>query len=216
MMVIMTATVNEANALLRRRHLHALLDTPLEAPGLQRMKMETRTVEGPKGTPPDPRPCSVCRALVLPATVLLHSAGTCRRGLPTKGSMHAMLRAGRGLSALPRHRRDASPGSVVLMVLCLARAGRPRLEPTWRVAPGECRDSLALEVAASCRLPQAILQRAAEHYQVRASPGWASSQARKLFCLAVSVLLSSRSEPPGLPCELIATTASTRHGVRQR
>ena len=38
------------------------------------------------------------------------------------------------------------------------------------MAPGECRDSLALEVAASCRLPEAILQRASEHYQVRPMP----------------------------------------------
>ena len=53
---------------------------------------------------------------------------------------------------------------------CLVRAGRRRLEPSWRVAPGECRDSLALEVAASCRLPEAILQRASQHYQVRALP----------------------------------------------
>ena len=52
----------------------------------------------------------------------------------------------------------------------MPRIGRRRLEPTWRMAPGECRDSLALEVAANCRLPKDILQRASEHYQVCALP----------------------------------------------
>ena len=46
-------------------------------------------------------------------------------------------------------------------------AGRARLEPTWHIAEGECRDSLALEVAASCRLPEQIIQRAADLYEVR-------------------------------------------------
>ena len=53
---------------------------------------------------------------------------------------------------------------------CVPRLGQKRLEPTWRLAPGECRDSLALEVAANCRLPKDILQRASEHYQVSALP----------------------------------------------
>ena len=41
------------------------------------------------------------------------------------------------------------------------------MEPTWHIAEGECRDSLALEVAASCRLPEQIIQRAADLYEVR-------------------------------------------------
>lgn len=35
-----------------RRHLHMLLDIPLNAPGLKKMKMETRTVENPQSNPP--------------------------------------------------------------------------------------------------------------------------------------------------------------------
>ena len=49
----------------------------------------------------------------------------------------------------------------------MAGAGKARLEPTWHIAEGECRDSLALEVAASCRLPEQIIQRAADLYEVR-------------------------------------------------
>ena len=43
----------------------------------------------------------------------------------------------------------------------LLRAGERRLVPTWRMLPGECRDSLALEVAARCGLPPELIARAA-------------------------------------------------------
>ncbi len=37
--------------------------------------------------------------------------------------------------------------------------------PTWRIEDGECRDSLALEVAAQCKLPPEIVARASQFYQ---------------------------------------------------
>ncbi len=79
---------------------------------------------------------------------------------------------------------------------CLPRLGQKRLEPTWHLAPGECRDSLALEVAANCRLPEGIIQRASEHYQVSAlldweltSHGQVSIQARGPVTFAPTALL---------------------------
>jgi hypothetical protein len=43
--------------------------------------------------------------------------------------------------------------------------GAPRRgRPTWRVVPGECTDSLALDVAERCGLPRAVLDRAAALY----------------------------------------------------
>ena len=48
-------------------------------------------------------------------------------------------------------------------------AGEKRLVPTWVMEEGECRDSLALEVAAQCKLPPDIISRAAALYKVRSS-----------------------------------------------
>ena len=44
--------------------------------------------------------------------------------------------------------------------------GSRRLVPTWRMVEGECRDSLALEVAARCRLPPELVARASAFVQV--------------------------------------------------
>lgn len=38
--------------------------------------------------------------------------------------------------------------------------------PTWRMEEGECRDSLAMEVAAQCKLPPDIVARASHLYNV--------------------------------------------------
>ncbi|CAL8466240.1 g5776 [Coccomyxa elongata] len=45
-----------------------------------------------------------------------------------------------------------------------------RLVPTWRIEEGECRDSLALEVAAQCKLPAEIVARASQLYQTLEAP----------------------------------------------
>lgn len=49
-------------------------------------------------------------------------------------------------------------------------AGGRRLVPTWRMEEGECRDSLAMEVAAQCKLPPAVVARASHLYNVRTAP----------------------------------------------
>ena len=37
--------------------------------------------------------------------------------------------------------------------------------PTWRIEDGECRDSLAMQVAAQCKLPAEVVARASQLYQ---------------------------------------------------
>ena len=87
---------------MRHRHLHALLDTPLDAPSLRRMKMETRTVEDSEGKPK----LNLHASILANPTMLAEyrpsqrarsrapsqRAGTWRCGLPTVGGMRAVSR----------------------------------------------------------------------------------------------------------------------------
>jgi len=52
----------------------------------------------------------------------------------------------------------------------VSSAGGRRLVPTWRMEEGECRDSLAMEVALQCKLPPAVVARASQLYNVRMAP----------------------------------------------
>ena len=65
--------------------------------------------------------------------------------------------------------------------------------PTWRMEDGECRDSLAIEVAAQCKLPAGIVSRASHFYQAR-------------VCLqGVQLLVEpslAQSQPPAIASQL--------------
>ncbi|BDA51431.1 probable DNA mismatch repair protein MutS at C-terminar half [Coccomyxa sp. Obi] len=103
-------------------HLHPLLDMPMEAPGLRRMKMGTRWEE-------------------------FSSDSSASSGFDS------CIQAQTHSSAAPC---SAGPGG--------------RLVPTWRIEDGECRDSLAIEVAAQCKLPPDVVARASQFYQTLEAP----------------------------------------------
>ena len=51
------------------------------------------------------------------------------------------------------------------------------LRPTWRLVQGPCRQSLALEVARSCQVPEQVLLRAAQLYAGTSPAAYASAAA---------------------------------------
>lgn len=129
--------LQQAVDLLLCRHLHALLDTPLEAPGLRRMKMETRTVEGPKGTQVIAyiflaSACSAC------SNTVIHESCTCSHELPQKTALHAICSAIQDMTRLVlepwvcallrRHQRRARQSWLACLLhgFCVAGAARSR------------------------------------------------------------------------------------------
>ncbi|KAL4440153.1 hypothetical protein ABPG75_003154 [Micractinium tetrahymenae] len=124
-------------------HLHALLDLDLNLSATEFYQMETETVE-------------------------LEAAEAQGYWL---GAGRDQLAASYGSSPAPGSSSGGEPGSGGgsndggSQPGALPRALSVVRRPTWRIRPGVCTESLALDVARRCRLPLSVVARAAQLYE---------------------------------------------------
>ncbi|PSC73121.1 DNA mismatch repair mitochondrial isoform X1, partial [Micractinium conductrix] len=132
-------------------HLHSLLDLQLQLPNTERLMMEVESV-----------PVEQLGALWEEA---LGGSGADGNGAHSGSSGNGACSASCGSSSGSSD--DGSPATV--------------RRPTWRIVPGTSTESLALEVARKCRLPDEVVARAAQLYsqllpvQARTPPAAAAS-----------------------------------------